>query len=109
MNTFVTFLALSCALISVIESQPLNEASFNFIPYLNEQFNPVLKHHRARFRPFVTQLGSPIANLRTGRSINERKQSFFSLIFKCKMNKFIQFFVSILKNRTRDCEIIAKC
>ena len=58
MNTFVTILTLSCVLISVIESTPINDAASN----------PKLKHHRARFRPFIFQKATDI---RYGRSIKE--------------------------------------
>lgn len=71
MNPVLALIALSSILIVSIECQPLNDARFGFIPYLAEQFSPVLKHHRARLRPFTTQFGSPIINVRAGRSIKE--------------------------------------
>jgi len=72
MNPFLTFIAVASLVIVNIECQPLNDARFGFIPYLAEQFSPVLRHHRARLRPFTTQFGSPIINVRAGRSIKEQ-------------------------------------
>lgn len=74
MNPVLSLLAFSAVLLVGIECQPLNDARFGFIPYLAEQFSPSLKHHRARFRPFTTQFGSPILNVRAGRSTKEQEQ-----------------------------------
>jgi len=57
-----------------VECQPQADARFNWVPYLAEQFNPTFKHHRARFRPFASQLGSPIINVRGSRSIENDTQ-----------------------------------
>ena len=73
MNPLLTLVALSSVLFVSVHCQPLADSRFGFIPYLAEQFSPVLKHHRARLRPFTTQFGSPIANVRAGRSVTGRK------------------------------------
>ena len=64
MNPIFTLLALASILIVNIECQPLADNTIGFI--LAEKFYPSLKHHRARFRSFTTQFGTPI--LRIGRS-----------------------------------------
>jgi hypothetical protein len=73
MNPILTLLALTSLVVVNIECQPLADNQFGFIPYLAEQFNPVLKHHRARFRPFTAQFGSPSIMVRAGRSVDKRK------------------------------------
>jgi hypothetical protein len=69
MNPILTLLALASLLVVNIECQPLADNQFGFIPYLAEQFNPILKHHRARFRPFNIITGSP--SIRIGRSVEK--------------------------------------
>jgi len=91
MNPIFTLLALASILIVNIECQPLADNNFGFIPYLAEQFNPSLKHHRARFRPFTTQFGSPSIMVRAGRSVDKREFQILTLfqIFLTSINFFL--------------------
>lgn len=72
MQYLVALLALT-ACVFVVEAQPRNDLRFSNIPYFTEQINPVLNRHRGRFRPFAGQKGSPIANIRSGRSITDNE------------------------------------
>ena len=71
MNSLIALLGLVSCLIVTVNSQPRNDVAFKHITYLAEQMNPVLNRHRGRYRPFAGQKGSPIANIRAGRSIEE--------------------------------------
>jgi len=71
MQYLVALVALTACVFVGVEAQPRNDNAFGNIPYFVEQINPVLNRHRGRFRPFAGQKGSPIANIRAGRSITD--------------------------------------
>jgi len=73
MNSLIALLALVACVIINVEAQPRNDVKFGNIPYFVEQINPVLNRHRNRYRAFAGQKGSPIANIRAGRSIQDNK------------------------------------
>jgi len=69
MQYLIALVALTICV--VVEAQPRNDNVFGNVPYFMEQINPVLNRHRGRFRPFAGQKGSPIANIRSGRSVTD--------------------------------------
>jgi len=71
MKYLVPLLVLSISVL--IDAQARNDVRFGNIPYFTEQINPVLNRHRGRFRQFVSQKGSPMANIRSGRSITDNE------------------------------------
>jgi len=71
MQYLVALVALTACVFVSVEAQPRNDNAFGNIPYFVEQINPVLNRHRGRYRAFAGQKGSPITNIRAGRSITD--------------------------------------
>jgi hypothetical protein len=57
----------------VIDAQVLSDSKSSLAQFF-ENLNPVWRHHRARLRPFLSSLGSPMVSVRGVRSINFQDQ-----------------------------------
>lgn len=72
---FIIGLAVLCVMGALqVECQPEADSRENYFPYFFEMLNPSFRHHRARLRPYASQMGSPIVNIRGTRSVTDEPE-----------------------------------
>jgi hypothetical protein len=63
----VSFLLILLCIFGINECQPIADSKTGNINFFFEMLNPTFRHHRARIRPYLNQLGSPLVNIRGTR------------------------------------------
>ena len=69
---FTSCLTFALLFIENIKCQAIEDGKTNHINFFFEMLNPQFRHHRARLRPFLQQLGAPVINIRGTRDVSQQ-------------------------------------
>lgn len=72
MNFILSLASLTVLIALNVECQPLADSRNGYINFFTEMLNPSFRQHRGRLRPFASQIGSPVINVRGARDVSKQ-------------------------------------